>query len=51
MSREKSREVVLEEAVKNEQGRLLSFIGSRIRDQNEAEDILQEVFEEYILSQ
>jgi RNA polymerase sigma factor (sigma-70 family) len=45
-----TREQELVRVVETHRGRLLSMIGNRIRDQVEAEDVLQEVFEEYVES-
>jgi RNA polymerase sigma factor (sigma-70 family) len=44
------REQELVRVVETHRGRLLSVIGNKIRDQVEAEDVLQEVFEEYVES-
>ncbi len=44
------REQELAAVVETHRGRLLSVIGGKIRDQVEAEDVLQEVFEEYVES-
>lgn len=45
-SREQDRQIL--ETVEREQARLRSFIRSRVTDQRDAEDILQEVFYEFV---
>jgi RNA polymerase sigma factor (sigma-70 family) len=43
-----TRQDVLTETVENQRGRLLSFIQKMIRNQSEAEDVVQDVFEEFV---
>ncbi len=45
-----ARSRALSEVVENESGRLLPAIRGWLRDQNEAEDVLQDVFEEFVES-
>src|SRR5690349_4479927 len=42
------REQVFSEVVETYRDRLRSFVRNRIQDQNETEDVLQEVFEEFL---
>ncbi|MGE0173363.1 MAG: RNA polymerase sigma factor [Oligoflexales bacterium] len=50
MSQEPDRKKELEEAVETYQGRLLSLVRGLIRDQIEAEDVIQDVFEELAIA-
>jgi len=43
-----AQDVALGDAIENHREKLRALIGRKIRDQVEAEDILQDVFEEYI---
>lgn len=42
------RRIALTEVVEGQSGKLRSVIRKRVRDRNDVEDILQEVFEEYV---
>lgn len=45
---EQKRQQALSDAIEEHKGKLRSVIGKRVRDQMEAEDILQEVFIEFV---